>query len=173
MMDADLTLHEITDLQDNALPQVLDIYQQSFPMREQMPFSWWIEFLQAKARGEGKSRHLLALLEGEDDERRVGAFAYYEDEEDGVFLWYLATQPDRRGGGMGARLFREIADRTFQRGHYLFFEVELPEEAGRFSEAEAEFARRRIAWYQRNGAACSAASSTSSRSPGSLPTPWA
>jgi hypothetical protein len=32
------------------------------------------------------------------------------------------------------------------------FEVEIPEEVGRLSPEDGEMARRRMAWYQRNGA---------------------
>lgn len=142
------SLREITGLHDAALPQLLDIYQQSFPLREQMPFSWWIDLLREKDSGAGEHRHLVAL---EQDGECI-AFAYYEADEDGVYLWYLATRADQRGGGVGAQVFQEIKRQAFARGRYLFFEVELPEEAARFSAEEGELARRRIAWYQRQGA---------------------
>lgn len=143
-----MNLREITGLEDEALPRALDIFQQSFPLREQMPISWWIGFLRDKEQGSGEHRHLL----GAEKDGELIAFAYYEDEEDGAYLWYLATRSDQRGGGVGARLFQEVARRAFDRGRYLFFEVELPEEAEKHSPQEGEIARRRIAWYRRQGA---------------------
>jgi GNAT superfamily N-acetyltransferase len=140
---------EITSRLDERLPEVLDIYQESFPLREQMRVSWWLRFLRDKEAGEADDRRLVVLAE----EGRVAAFAYYELEARAGYLWYLATRADLRGGGLGARLFNEVREAVFAAGRdYLLFEVELPEEAARFSAEEAALARRRIAWYQKHGA---------------------
>jgi ribosomal protein S18 acetylase RimI-like enzyme len=145
-------VHEIEGIHDSAFPAAMDIYQASFPLHEQMRFSWWVHFLQDKAQGAAEHRHLLAAI-GQDS---VLAMAYYEvvEEDEPVgYLWYLATGSALRGKGIGADLYREILSRNVSAGcRALVFEVELPEIAASVSEEHAEFARRRIGWYRRNGA---------------------
>jgi GNAT superfamily N-acetyltransferase len=130
------------------LGPVLDIFQQSFPLSEQMPFSWWLGFLSERQHGAGARRHLVSWNEAGE----VAAFAYYEEHEAADYLWYLATRPERRNSGVGARLLQELLRRTFERGRALLFEVELPEMAALISTEDEEWARRRIAWYRRHGA---------------------
>jgi GNAT superfamily N-acetyltransferase len=157
-----LYLHEIESLFDDRLPGVLDIYQESFPPREQMRLSWWVQLLRQKTAGQesDEGRHLVAIVRADDDQ--VVGMAYYETyplAEGGGgsavgYLWYLATRSDLRGQRIGAGAYAALIERILgQAGcRAVVFEVEIPEEAARFSEGEAEFARRRIAWYQRNGA---------------------
>lgn len=148
----DLNLHEIVDESDEHFLEVLDIYQDSFPLREQMRFSWWLRFLRRKAAGGAADATLLtALVDG-----KVAALTYYQKEADiegVVYLWYFAVREDLRNAGIGTQFYRDVRDRIFSAGaKVVVFEVELPEEAQVFSEREAELAARRIEFYRRQHA---------------------
>jgi ribosomal protein S18 acetylase RimI-like enzyme len=143
--------HEITTLNDPYFPAFMDIYQESFPLSEQMRFSWWLALLRKKEADPDAGGRLLVLIE----EEVVVAMAYYEegDADAPAYLWYLATRPDARGKGTGARLYQEILARVEGAGSpALLFEVETPAEAALLSVEAADFARRRIEWYRRLGA---------------------
>jgi GNAT superfamily N-acetyltransferase len=143
--------HELRGLDDPHTPAFMDIYQASFPLSEQMRFSWWIGMLLAKAAGQEEVGHPLALLE----DGEVAAISYYESgaPETAAYLWYLATREDLRGRGVGAELYRGIVERTRNEGSpALLFEVETIEQARSISEEAAIFARRRIEFYRRMGA---------------------
>lgn len=143
-----IQLLEIESRQDARLPEVMDIYQQSFPLREQMPFSWWLRLLAEKEAGEAAERHLAAALRNGE----VAGFAYYETAGETGYLWYLATRKDLRGGGIGAEVYREVVERIWGAGcRSLLFEVEEPEGED-LSPKEREFACRRLDWYRRQGA---------------------
>lgn len=146
--DPTLPLHEIVTFDDPALGEALDIFQASFPLREQMPISWWLDYLVEKSQGRAERRHLVASLE----DGHVAVFAYFEEDARADYLWYLASRADLRGRGVGAGVLEILKRRAFQRGRPLLIEVELPEEAARSSPEEAEWARRRISWYRRQGA---------------------
>ena len=146
-----LSIREISSRTDSLLPAMMDVYQESFPLREQLRVSWWLHFLQAKEEGKAPEQHLLAALEGD----ALVGFAYYETRKEARcgYLWYLATSAERRSQGSGAWLYHEVAARIFgAECDHLLFEVELPDDAARFSAEEAEWAGRRIAWYRRQGA---------------------
>ena len=135
--------HEVSDLRDVYLPEIFDIYQESFPLNEQQPVSWWIKFLLEKSEGGAQDRHLLALIA----EEKIAGFAFYEKVVplSVGYLSYLATRKDLRSSGLGAKLYQEILERIFSEGcSALVFEVEKPE--------VGELSSRRIAWYRRNGA---------------------
>jgi GNAT superfamily N-acetyltransferase len=141
-------MHEIVAFDSPALREALDIFQASFPLREQMPFSWWIEYLVEKSQGRAERRHLVASLQ----DGRVAVFAYFEEDARADYLWYLASRPDIRGRGAGAALLDAIKRRAFERDRPLLIEAELPDEAAKSSAEEGEWARRRISWYRRQGA---------------------
>lgn len=146
-----LSIREVSSRTDSLLPAVMDIYQESFPLREQVRVSWWLSFLQEKEAGRARHRHLLAAMDGD----AVVGFAYYEIEPEARFgyLWYLATSATMRSKGLGAWLYHEVSARVYAAEcDGLIFEVELPEDAARFSAEDAEWAHRRIAWYRRQGA---------------------
>nr|CAA9274270.1 hypothetical protein AVDCRST_MAG63-3186 [uncultured Armatimonadetes bacterium] len=158
-------LHEVGGWRDRRLPRVLDIWQRSFPPREQMPLSWWVDLLNARENspsspGDGTRRVLLAVVAPQDDPNEdVCGMAYYEAFACGGerigWLYYLAVDPRRRGGGIGRDAYRDVAERVQGEDGcgVLFFEVEDPAEVARTQDAAAaDLARRRIAWYRRNGA---------------------
>ncbi len=74
-----------------------------------------------------------------DGEGRVIAFMAVWELEEIIFLEHFAVRPECRNSGIGGRFLRELID-SFPRQACL--EVELP---------ETELARRRIAFYERNG----------------------
>lgn len=153
-----LSLHSITTLGDDTLPAVLDFYQQSFPANEQMRLSWWVRNLQKLGGGEALDGTLLALR---DDTGTVVGMAYYEIAGDEMsplgFLWYLATDPTRRNQGLGSAAYQAIVARLLDTEGCLamIFEIEIADDVAQRLPHEPEasdFARRREAWYKRNGA---------------------
>lgn len=150
-------LHQIQHWQDPAFPEVLDLYQTSFPPNEQMRLSWWIRLLNELSlqNGPEQPERLLyaALATGTDD---VVGFAYcevYKAQSTG-FLMYLATRSDVRGQGVGAVVYQQIFEELCTRrgSEILLFEVEKPEVMAAESPQAEQLARRRIGWYQRQGA---------------------
>lgn len=154
---AAIEIRELIDPQDTALPGLLDIYQKSFPLEEQMLVSFFLHLLAGKGRGEAEEYHLEVLAA----DAVVGGFALYEigDEVPGVgrpaYLWYVAAHGDVRGQSIGKRLYRHVLDKVLT--HYgcagLFFEIE---QAGdvlvRHGKEAADFAAWRREWYRRQGA---------------------
>lgn len=75
--------------------------------------------------------------------------AYFETDPElrAGFLWYLALRAGDRGRGLGATLYRHLANQCRDAGmQLLIFEVEIPE------QESLTWAERRIAWYRRQGA---------------------
>jgi ribosomal protein S18 acetylase RimI-like enzyme len=152
-----ISLHQIKHWQDPALPEVLDLYQTSFPPNEQMRLSWWIQLLNELSLQSGPEqpeRLLYAALEtGADD---VVGFAYCEVYKAQLvgFLMYLATRADLRGQGVGAEVYQQVVEELCPRrgSEILLFEVEKPEVMAAESPQAEQLARRRIGWYQRQGA---------------------
>jgi len=152
-----VSIREITSRLDPALPSLFDIYQKSFPVEEQMLLSFFLNKLEAKEQGEAVEFHIDVLAQ----EREVAGFAIYEigeaveDLGRGGYLWYIAANPDLRGGGIGKRLYTHVRDTMFHtydcRG--LFFEIEISTEAlERHGQASADYAEWRKRWYKRQGA---------------------
>lgn len=151
-MSGKLTFHEILSLADDLYDPWLDLYQQSFPVGEQMLVSSHNRALRDRERGVSANPHLLAAL---DDRKALVAMARYDAVADGdaAALWYLAVVPALRGKGVGAALYGEVVRRVraeLPSAQALLFEVEDPETTR--SDEERELALRRIAFYRRNGA---------------------
>lgn len=126
-MNAQITLG-VTEPAEYAAFEAL--YQISFPDDERKPFA-----LMCRRAEEGKAE-LLSL-------RRDGQFVgllFTLPHGDYVLLDYLAVDPACRNGGLGAEALRLVRARYPDK--LLFLEVEEP---------DTEMARRRMAFYGRNG----------------------
>lgn len=80
-----------------------------------------------------------------DGEEIVGMASVFRVAPGWSLFDYLCVTPARRGDGLGADLVSRLAD--LERGNVLFGESEVPQYA-----PDPELARRRLAFYQRNGA---------------------
>jgi GNAT superfamily N-acetyltransferase len=147
-------IREVKSRQDSALGQVFDIYQKSFPLTEQMLISFFLDFLTRKEAGEAEEFRLEVL----EVEGRVVAFAFYEsgsadgDLGNSAYLWYLAVNPDVRGGGYGKRMYFHVLNTAFTQfdARALLYEIETPEDVeGEEGKAYAEW---RSGWYRSMGA---------------------
>ncbi|MCC6446647.1 MAG: GNAT family N-acetyltransferase [Armatimonadetes bacterium] len=151
-MTSCLAFREITSLTDDLLGPWLDLYQQSFPLTEQILISRFIDTLKKKAIGQEENQIFLAALDGEG---RFAAMAQYSLRPDcrAAYLVYLAVALEMRGQGAGSKVYREIIGRVaaFQPPvRMAVFEVEGPEEAA--SPEERDLSERRIRFYKKLGA---------------------
>ena len=103
-----------------------------------------------KADGRARDAYLLAAVNKAGD--LIGMIRYHLVPKCRVaHLWYLAVVPNMRSKGIGAICYNEVHDKSQQAGmRAMIFEVDIPELAG--SEETAAPARRRIAFYRRQGA---------------------
>lgn len=150
MTNDDLALVEIVDINDDLLLPWLDLYETAFPPNEKLLVSNHLQLIKDKMQGQARDDFLLAAV---DKARELVGIMRYELslEHRVAYLWYLAVLPQKRGKGLGARLYRQLIsrlDRSIFRA--LVFEVEIPEEAK--TEEEQSLARRRIEFYHRLGA---------------------
>ncbi len=149
----ELTLSEITSLNDPIYDRWLDLYQTSFPLNEQMLVSHFNALLRARQSGETGQVPLFACL---DAEGRFKALIHYEafPELRAAVLWYFAVEPQERSQGIGSAAY-DLLLRHLQTEQpairALFYEVEDPEVCE--SPEHLLNAQRRIAFYKRNGAA--------------------
>jgi len=152
-----IPIREIRSRLDPALPRLFDIYQQSFPVEEQVLISFFWETLARKEQEEAAAFHLDVLAH----ETEVAGFALYEigDEVEGLgrggYLWFLAAHSALRGGGIGKRLYHHVRAEAFARYgcRALFFEIEERADAlKRHGPEAADYAEWRKAWYKRQGA---------------------
>ena len=108
----------------------------SFPRDELKPFR-----AMAKMLGQGNYR-AWGLMDGEE----IAGLATVWNYAPGWALFdYLCVSPARRSDGLGSQLVQKLVGA--ERGNVLFGESEIPEFA-----PDPELARRRIGFYQRNGA---------------------
>jgi len=151
------TLHAIREIVSAEDPLWEDwhaIYLASFPAHERMSSEFLTQLLAEKATGEDPGTHILVMT-GDEDTARAICIGLVDIDLDAAtaYLWYLATQPGARGGGIGARMYHHIRERARLGGaSVLMFEVEIPQVAAARSEEDGEWAARRIAWYRRQGA---------------------
>jgi GNAT superfamily N-acetyltransferase len=147
----ELHFREIERIEDPALPDYLDLYETAFPPRERVPVSDILRLLLARQQGEPQANLLVAALDAREE---LAGMAWLDVETKCAagYLIYMAVVADRRGGGIGSRLFAElvrllrVADPQAQA---LLFEVEDPEHC---EEPERILAERRITFYRRLGA---------------------
>jgi ribosomal protein S18 acetylase RimI-like enzyme len=148
-----LRYHVLEDLHDDYLEPFLNLYQQSFPVYEQVLVSSIIRTLKSKQRDGSAKRTLLCALD--DADGKLVGIGWYDvmSEPECAFLWYLAVDSQLRSQGVGSQFYREIVRRATEQQPGLqavVYEVEIPELA--HDTQEGDFAHRRIEFYRRFGA---------------------
>ncbi len=111
------------------------LYRQAFPFNERMPV--WL--LRATAYEE--TTELLAFY---DDGKFLG-LAHLTQEEDTVFVIFLAVNPELRGQGNGSRILDFLKDTYAGQELYLCIEP-LDESAKNYAQRVS-----RLRFYERNG----------------------
>jgi GNAT superfamily N-acetyltransferase len=152
-------LIEITDPDSDLARQAFEIYEASFPIEERDPVERIAHAMRRKQEKNRHSEHISHFLAAVDAGRAIGLvmYSYYKKERLG-FLFYMATDLDLRGQGLGSWMFKKTMQRLEEDAHFLagepplgmFWEVERPLDAA--DEAERILRERRIRFYQRNGA---------------------
>src|ERR1044071_7893164 len=140
-----IEFHEINSTLDPDWPDWKRIYLDSFPVSERMSEAYFLEVFDAK----DPTKHVLSIRV---DDEPIG-IVYYEEvsEARAVYLWYLAIDRAKRGGGVGSGVYRELNRRLSSQFDLLAFEVEIPELAHGGPEGK-QTAQRRIDWYRSLGA---------------------
>lgn len=138
---------DITEVADPLFPDWLELYETAFPPREKLLVSTLLRLLEEAGRsGATAQPHFVALQNANGE--LVGMMMYETKAEQGAaVLWYVAVRPAERGKGLGGLLYQELI-RRLERAAFeaLLFEVEIPR------GKHAAEARRRIAFYRRQGA---------------------
>ncbi len=83
-------------------------------------------------------KYRVYTVKDESGKQILGFLAVWEFENL-LYIEHFAVSPTLRGNGIGSRMLAELADKTDKK---ICLEVELPEN---------ETAKRRIAFYERNG----------------------
>jgi len=154
-----MEIRELSSNEMNLIQQVRWIYEQSFPVEERDPFENMLQAILRREQAgpeECENCHFQVAVEG-DQAAGAAFFNYYPKTRMG-FIAYLAVHPTRRNGGLGAQLYHHLVEcvaeeaRTSGSGPAVgvVFEVEPPE-LGVDADEQA-LRRRRIGFYQRNGA---------------------
>ena len=112
---------------------VRTLYEHSFPSEEKIPYGNLM-----RTFGRGGDLELFY-----DDDSFVG-FCYSFESEGSVFLVYIATLPELRGKGYGARMLQEM--RSIKEGRDMFLVLE-----GTDGTDADEIRIRRHNFYIRNG----------------------
>lgn len=151
-----LTFHRIRTISDPVLPDVFDIYQQSFPHYEQIRASYFLRYLHSPDSEENNRFHYYCLK----SETEIIGFSFFEigDEVRDLgkpgYIWYLGIREDKRGTGLGVVLYNHIRRFVVEKECCaLTYEIELEDEIrGRIGEEAARNAARRRTWYKNLGA---------------------
>lgn len=115
--------------------QAKQLYFDSFPKDERVPWSWLM--LRSK-------KQFIEFIGFYDDEKLVG-FAYNITQGDLTYLFYLAVDPNLRGGGYGSQILQDVIKMYSGQRICLSAEI-LDPDADNALQRE-----KRIAFYQRNG----------------------
>ena len=130
-----ITISRLTDPRNPRFEPLLRLYEEALPRRERRSE----EYLRSAAASPNHS-----LIVAENDSGLVGFSLLFFD---GVaVLEYLATAPEVRGQGLGARLYREVRKDAGDRPMLLEVEAVDPGTPGH------ELRARRIEFYRRLGA---------------------
>lgn len=124
-----LSCESVTEIPD----EVRSLYMSSFPPEERIPYG-------NTMRTFGRGGDLEIFRDGGDF---VG-FCYSFEHEGSVFLVYIATLPELRGRGYGAKILDEM--RRIKAGRDMFLVLE-----GTDGSPEDEMRIRRRGFYLRNG----------------------
>jgi GNAT superfamily N-acetyltransferase len=154
-----MEIRELISNETDLIRQVQWIYEQSFPVEEQDPFENMLQAIRRREQaGPEDCEHCHFQVAVEAGQAAGAAFFNYYSRTKMGFIAYLAVHPARRNGGLGARLYHHLvacvaADAQASGSGPavgVVFEVEPPE-LGK-NAAEQALRRRRIGFYQRNGA---------------------
>lgn len=115
--------------------KIIEIYKMSFPKIERFP-SWMLRFA-----SHFKGVHSVAFYE---DDVLCG-FSYFLENEDTVFILFLAVDPQIRSKGVGSGIIAWIKNAC--PGKTIFLDVEKPDERADNNEQRL----KRIEFYRRNG----------------------
>ncbi|HNS63258.1 MAG TPA: GNAT family N-acetyltransferase [Anaerolineaceae bacterium] len=143
-----IQLKPLTGLQDELLIPWLELYELAFPANERILVADILSLLKNSAALQHE--HLAGAVSAENE--FLGLIWYSERPNRGVaLLWYLAVLPSLRSRGVGAQMYRAMVQSLDPEQYTaVVYEVEKPAEA--HSPEQAEFSRRRIEFYRRNGA---------------------
>ena len=151
-----MIIRHVESLNDAAVPAILDIYQKSFPVHEQMLVSLFWRILQDPA----SNFHLVVLEETASEHAApisplgFALWARKPVRDAPGYLWYLAIAEEARGRGCGETLYRSVIDTVLRQGApAVVFEIEDEAEMeAQMGAAAAAVAQKRLRWYQRMGA---------------------
>jgi GNAT superfamily N-acetyltransferase len=130
---------EITDVNDTAFEQAIQIYLTSFPDGEIQPVN-----LVAERVSKGLSKLYVGRRHGEV---ALMALLWPLKGTDFILLDYLATKAAYRGLGLGSLFLQEMGLVLSRRHQYFIIEVDDPAYG-----SDREIRQRRVNYYQRNGA---------------------
>jgi len=134
---APVMFQRIDSSQHQATAAALAIYEEAFPLSEQIPRSLVEERIDSG---------VYELWVGQRGEEVVFmAILYTLRDSDLVLLGYIATHQEARNQGIGSRFLEQVLTALQERDRYLLLEVELPNEADPMTQ-------RRYGFYQRLGA---------------------
>jgi GNAT superfamily N-acetyltransferase len=155
----DITLVEFHKLETDLIQQAISLYQEAFPIEERAPIDYFLSESSALSPDEQPKNHQTHFWVALQDQRVAGlsVYTYFNSYRMG-FLFYLATQPELRGRGLGAWLLTKTVELCQEDAALLgtlpalglVFEVERPGLAD--NPEEQKIRQRRISFYQRNGA---------------------
>ena len=154
-----MKIRELRSDETDLIPQVQWIYEQSFPVEERDPFEPMLEAIRRREKAGSEECEYCHFQVAVEAGQAAGTafFNYYPKTRMG-FIAYLAVHPAWRNRELGARLYHHlvacVAADAQARGSGpavgVVFEVEVPE-LGKDADEQA-LRRRRIGFYQRNGA---------------------
>jgi GNAT superfamily N-acetyltransferase len=137
------SLEPVETLSPAAMTGLRRIYEEGFPPHERADFA-------AITTARRDDELALALVSGGQPAgfamlRPLGSTGW-------IYLRYLVVDDARRSQGLGGQLWEQLTARFRDAGYTLLvFDVEDPDEPG-CEPDQAELRRRRIRFYQRNGA---------------------
>jgi GNAT superfamily N-acetyltransferase len=154
-MDNEIIIRELGSDEPELFRQAWLIYEGAFPEEERVSEQALLRAIRRReqAQEEGRFHFQIALAGGQVT--GIAIFDYYPQTRLG-FISYLAVDPRRRNGGLGAQLYRHLVATIAGDGQTespalgVTFEVERPELAR--DPADRDLRQRRIGFYQRNGA---------------------
>ena len=119
----------IEHIEINEFNQIYEIMEKSFPLTEFRPREKQAELFK------NKNYRVLGIKENE----KIISIAAIWQFENFTFIEHLATVPEKRNCGLGAKILQSIIDGS---KNPVCLEVEPPED---------DLTRRRVAFYERNG----------------------
>jgi len=124
---------------DNAelLRQFLELYTSAFPPEERRQYR---DVGELQAFIQSRSPLFRIIVKTEPDAGAILGFLTWWDFPQYAYVEHFAVRPDMRGAGLGTEMLAHLRSTT-DKG--ILLEVERPE--------KGEIARRRIAFYERNG----------------------